>query len=567
MAAARAFRLTRLLGSLLAAALTVLVCAPAASVAQQSKAQTPVIMGIGITGCVDYGDKLKVRGRGLGRAAGRILVLRDPNVAVALPVSSWNNMAIRATVPKKPALERGKWYVLGIQEARSGKWLSGQGRPVQICEAKSPRLDADANDPQQIDPRPPAPRQPGSPSARDEQPTVPGRPAPGQATPGQTIPGQAAPGQPLPGQPAAVDDPDRVADEVLAITGSLADASSLAQQLSTQGYAVRSLQELPALGFSLLRLGVPGGQDVPAALDALRQAFPTILFDANTLYEPDAAAAGSAAPRHYAKALIGWPEDGPGCPATADIGLIDTAVDIHHESLGGRDVTARSFIAGGVPPAPPDHGTAVAAIMVGAPQSASSGLLPAARLYAAAIFSLRQDGRVVGTTDAIARSVDWLGQQGVRVVNLSLSGPGNQVMRLTMERAHESGMILVAAAGNEGPNAAPVFPAGYPAVLAVTAVDASLHPYQDANQGDYIDLAAPGVDVWSARGGQGGRYNSGTSFAAPFVSATAALALFETPDASPEAIRRSLREAARDLGAPGPDSTFGWGLLQPPGDC
>src|SRR3546814_4413372 len=111
-------------------------------------------------------------------------------------------------------------------------------------------------------------------------------------------------------------------------------------------------------------------------------------------------------------------------------------------------------------------------------------------------------------------------------------------MRLTVERARAGGMRLVAAAGNEGPHAAPVFPAGYPSVLAVTAVDASLQPYRHANRGDYIDLAAPGVDVWSARRGQGGRYNSGTSFAAPFVAAAAALVLAQAPDAATETVRR-----------------------------
>lgn len=563
MAAARADRLTRfrggLLGGLLAVVLAAILPAQNTAYAQASTsaAQQPVIMGIGLTGCVDFGDSLKVRGRNLGRAAGRLLVIRDPNVSVALPVSSWNNRVIRATLPKSKKLERGKWYVLGIQEARSGNWLSGRGRPVQICEqAETPRLDQDNT--AQIDPdkgRDPGGREP-----------APRRPAGSSATPPQ--PPQPQPGTPVPtpGQPAAAD-PDIVPDEVLAITASLADATALAQQLTNLGYAVRSLQELPALGFALLRLGVPGGQDVPTALDSLRQTFPAILFDANTLYEPDAASQAAGAPRHYAKALIGWPDAEHTCETSVDVGLIDTTVDTGHEALTDRQVTARSFIAGGVPPAPPDHGTAVAAIIVGAPGTSSDGLLPAARLFAAAIFSLRDDNRIVGTTDAIARSVDWLGQQGVRVVNLSLSGPGNQVMRLTVERAHESGMVLVAAAGNEGPNAAPVFPAGYAPVVAVTAVDAALQPYSEANHGDYIDLAAPGVDVWSARGGQGGRYNSGTSFAAPFVSAAAALSLARAPDASPQAIRQSLHQSARDLGTPGRDSTFGWGLLQPAGGC
>jgi subtilisin family serine protease len=103
--------------------------------------------------------------------------------------------------------------------------------------------------------------------------------------------------------------------------------------------------------------------------------------------------------------------------------------------------------------------------------------------------------------------------------------------------------------------------------MAVTAVDAALQPYQAANRGDYIDLAAPGVDVWSARDGQGGRYNSGTSFATPFVVAAAALLLQTDPDAAPDSLRETLSRGARDLGKPGRDSTFGWGLLQPPAGC
>ncbi|MGD1879109.1 MAG: S8 family serine peptidase [Kiloniellaceae bacterium] len=579
MAAARTSRVPCRLVSLLggfavAATMAAALLAPRAVEAQE--APKPVIVGIGITGCVDYGDSLKVRGRKLGRAGGRILVLRDPNVVVALPVSSWTDMAIRATVPKNKMLGRGKWYVLGIQETRSGKWLSGQGRPVQICEEKPAQAQPQAGaNPGGANPNNPSSNNPGpnNPGPGRPDPREPLRPA-GQADrlppPAAPAAPGTAPGATPPPTPAAVD-PDLVPDEVLAITGTLTDATTLAQQVANLGYAVRSLQELPTLGFALLRLGLPNGVDVPTALNALRQSFPTILFDANTLYEPDGTASqdgpAAGAPRHYAKNLVGWPEARPGCTATVDVGLIDTAVDAAHEALEGRAITARSFIAAGIPPAPPDHGTAVAALLVGAPDSNASGLLPAARLYAAAIFSVKPDNRVVGTTDAIARSIDWLGQQGVRVVNLSLSGPGNQVMRLTAERALDGGMVLVAAAGNEGPNAAPVFPAGYPAVLAVTAVDASLQPYRDANRGDYIDLAAPGVDVWSARGGQGGRYNTGTSFAAPFVSAAAALALTQSPDASPQRIRQTLQEVARDLGAPGRDSTFGWGLMQPPGGC
>jgi hypothetical protein len=456
----------------------------------------------------------------------------------------------------------GNWYELGIQDSASGAWLTSQRRPLQICQGTSVPLGGGGASATVLPPPQPDTRQPDS-----RQPD-PRRPAPAAERPQPPQPG-AVPALPVPppAPPVAAADPTQEPDEVLAVTATLADATTLAQQVAGLGYAVRSLQELPSLGFALLRLGLPVGVDVPAALDALRQTFPTTLFDANTLYAPEAASAAAGEPRHYAKALIGWPEPGPACAAGVAIGLIDTAVDVAHDAFAGRSVTPRSFIAAGVPPAPPDHGTAVAALLVGAPGSDTSGLLPAARLYAAAIFSLRDGNRIVGTTDAIARAVDWLGQEGVRVVNLSLSGPGNQVMRLTAERAAAGGMVLVAAAGNQGPNAAPVFPAGYAPVMAITAVDASLQPYREANRGDYIDLAAPGVDVWSARGGRGGRYNTGTSFAAPFAAAAVALALAQTPDAAPDSLRSRLREGARDLGRPGRDSTFGWGLLQPPGGC
>ncbi|MEQ8357654.1 MAG: S8 family serine peptidase [Kiloniellaceae bacterium] len=543
-----------------------LVVAFSAAEAPAQQAPKPSILGIGVIGCVDFGARIVVRGSGFGRAGGRAVMLRDPNASVELPVGNWTDRSITATVPRSPKLIPGNWYQLGIQDKRSGDWISAQRRPLQICAENSAGIDADGNAGAGVDR--PGPRDPGGPPPRrptpqTERPTPPGPTPPGPTPLGPTPPGIAPP--PLPGPAAG--DADRLADEVLAIVGTLADATALAQQVTTLGYAVRALQELPALGFALLRLGLPSGQDVPTALAALRQAFPATLFDANALYEPDAASQTAAEPRQYAKGLIGWRAEETACDAEIQIGLIDTAVDLSHPAFAARRVTARSFIAAGVPPAPPDHGTAVAAIIVGAPRSAVGGLLPAARLYAAAIFSTQEDGRIAGTTDAIARSVDWLGQEAVRIVNLSLSGPGNQILRVTAERAAANGMILVAAAGNEGPNAAPVFPAGYAPVMAVTAVDAALRPYQSANRGDYIDLAAPGVDVWSARGAQGGRYNSGTSFATPYVSAAAAVALAGAPDASPDAIRQALRGDARDLGEPGRDSTFGWGLVQRPPGC
>jgi len=101
----------------------------------------------------------------------------------------------------------------------------------------------------------------------------------------------------------------------------------------------------------------------------------------------------------------------------------------------------------------------------------------------------------------------------------------------------------------------------------VTAVDSDAQPYPDANQGNYIAFAAPGVRVWTAGRPPTGSYQSGTSFAAPFVTAAVGVQLAD--GAGPEAaeITRILARTARDLGPPGRDPIFGWGLLQVATPC
>ncbi len=83
------------------------------------------------------------------------------------------------------------------------------------------------------------------------------------------------------------------------------------------------------------------------------------------------------------------------------------------------------------------------------------------------------------------------------MINMSFSGPANRVLERLIAHAAESGIGLVAAAGNGGPGAAPAYPAAWPQVIAVTAVDAREHIYRQANQGPYVALAAPGVNIWT----------------------------------------------------------------------
>ena len=143
---------------------------------------------------------------------------------------------------------------------------------------------------------------------------------------------------------------------------------------------------------------------------------------------------------------------------------------------------------------------------------------------------------------------------------MSFAGPPNEVFEDILQIAASRGMAMIAAAGNDGVRFA-AYPAGSPHVIAVTAIDAGMRRYRRANTGAHIEFAAPGVDVFVA-GGRGGTYESGTSYAAPIVTALAARL---ARGASVDGVRARLRAASVDLGSPGRDGEYGWGLVRASG--
>jgi hypothetical protein len=120
--------------------------------------------------------------------------------------------------------------------------------------------------------------------------------------------------------------------------------------------------------------------------------------------------------------------------------------------------------------------------------------------------------------------------------------------------------MILAAAGNGGPVAEPMYPAAYGSVVAVTAVDKSGRVFRLANRGEYLDLAAPGVSLLHAKAGGGYSASSGTSFAVPFAATAAARLRLMHPG---ENALESLYSSAQDLGPPGRDNIYGYGLLRP----
>lgn len=319
--------------------------------------------------------------------------------------------------------------------------------------------------------------------------------------------------------------------------------------------------ELEGLGLILLRVRYSDRAVAEAAVAALRRLHPDIQIEPNRVYrredglraseDQSSPFAASDRPDEHA----GW-RGAAGCGRGHRIGIVDTALDFAHPDLSGANVVVRSLVPERSEEATSKrHGTAVASLLVGR----SLGMVPAAELYDASVFWKEHD-EIVSSAEAILRGLSWLVSARVEVINLSLTGPESTLVSEALRRARRGGIELVAAAGNGGPRSPVAFPASHPDVLAVTAVDARRRIYPRAPHGD-IDLAAPGVDVRVANAEDSREaftLVSGTSYAAPFVAAALVL--------NPSGFK-GVSRSALDLGLPGKDFTFGWGLLRSDGLC
>jgi hypothetical protein len=324
------------------------------------------------------------------------------------------------------------------------------------------------------------------------------------------------------------------------------------------GYRTIETISLSTLDLTLHRLQVPAGMDMTRARRHFAARFPSVTVDLNHQYQAQQLEASPY--KSHARSAIGWTDTTPTCGRGTRIGMIDTAVDPAHSALKGRHIRYRSYHQAGNTPGPSNHGTAVAGMLIGT--MAWGGLLPGAELYAVNIFEQRRDGRVVSNTAAMMKGMDWLARQKVHVINLSVAGADNKVLNQAIKRVAKKGIALVAAAGNWGAGGQPAYPAANPRVIAVTALNQDRkNLYAHANRGDYIDFAAPGANIWAASFGNGGRYQSGTSYAATYITALSALYVVAGYGKTVDQLRSVFRSATLDLGVPGKDPEFGWGFV------
>ena len=274
-------------------------------------------------------------------------------------------------------------------------------------------------------------------------------------------------------------------------------------------------------------------------------------FDRNHVYRgasPETEAAGEPAPVNHSKLPAPSAE-------TVRVGLIDTDVDESHDAFAGLALFEADFVSHG-DLRPQGHGTATASIL--ASGSKSNGKR---ELLAASAFFLANDGTTGATSASLIGAIDWLAANKVSVVNVSLTGPPNRALEAMIRKHQAEGVVFVAAVGNEGPASGPLYPAAYDDVIGVTAVDGAGRIYRWANRGPFVDVAAVGVNVLVAKPGGATGQDSGTSYAAPVVSAflagwTGAASMASAAPA--EMIRVSVGADTQAR-----DDTFGYGILQP----
>ena len=220
---------------------------------------------------------------------------------------------------------------------------------------------------------------------------------------------------------------------------------------------------------------------------------------------------------------------------------------------------------------PHGHGTHVAGII------ASNGIGIKSVAPQALIMPIRVlSAQGTGDMSDVACGIKYAADNGAKVINLSLgSSTDSAALRATIGYAISKDVLVVAAAGNGGPTAPPSYPAAYPDVLAVGAVNQNLTIASFSNVGNYVDVVAPGVGIWStcsspsnacttADGDPNYESLSGTSMAAPFVAGLAALIFAMDANLARTDVASIITSSSIDKGASGFDQIFGYGLVNAP---
>jgi minor extracellular protease Epr len=244
------------------------------------------------------------------------------------------------------------------------------------------------------------------------------------------------------------------------------------------------------------------------------------------------------------------------------VGIIDTGIDIHHTDL---------VVAGGVTfvlgtttyDDDAGHGTHVAGTVAALINGIGViGCAPEATLYAIKVL----DSTGSGAWTDVVYGIDWAVANGMKIINMSLGGSsGTTALQAACDNAYAAGVLVVCAAGNsgnvDGTGDNVIYPAAYESCMAVAATDSANVRAYFSSTGPAVEIAAPGVSIYSTYYNGGYTTMSGTSMASPHVAGVAALVWKANPTFTNAQVRSALDSTAIDLGAVGRDPWYGYGLV------
>lgn len=281
--------------------------------------------------------------------------------------------------------------------------------------------------------------------------------------------------------------------------------------------------------------------------------------------EPDLSAADPDTSRQWGLLRLDRAElakrrlDGTG----VTVAVVDTGVDAKHPELASAVLAGFDAIdpSGDGRTDPNGHGTHVAGVIASVRNGAGiEGLSPGVKILPVRVL----DSTGYGEESDVARGVLWAVANGAQIINLSLgSDEPNAVLAAAVAEARKAGVAVIASAGNDGTAGSPAsFPAADPGTYAVAATDAADRVAYFSTRGSYVDIAAPGVLVLSTWRSGTTRYESGTSMAAPYVSASVAVVM-QARKLGAVAAADLLVATASDAGTGGKDIDTGSGLVDP----
>lgn len=242
------------------------------------------------------------------------------------------------------------------------------------------------------------------------------------------------------------------------------------------------------------------------------------------------------------------------------VAVVDTGVDSDHPDLANNIISGYNVIDGTIKAEDDQgHGTHVAGIAAGVINNSKgiTGVSGKSKIMPVKVL----DSQGSGWTSDIAEGIIWAADHGARVINLSLGGPSyDRVLEEAINYAYGKGSLVVAAAGNSN-TSDPSYPAAYNNVVAVSAIDSGSNRASFSNYGTYVDITAPGVNIYSTTYDGAYGYKSGTSMACPFIAGAAALIWSHNVSMTPSQVESILESTAFDLGYVGKDANFGYGLV------